>query len=137
MTLFNLLTGIQLSLTVEDTARMAAEDALYDGQFRRLRDCDVEKLDVIRKHETDTEVIVWSSARVDGQLMVVRHVEPLTPSEDEEVAIARSRGQSLPTSYNEFLKNIEKVSTISGSHRYIVQLYGRHVRSPEAVFKFG
>ncbi|KZV85980.1 hypothetical protein EXIGLDRAFT_725282 [Exidia glandulosa HHB12029] len=133
MTLFNLLTGIQLSLTVDDTARAVAEDALYDGQFRRLRDCDVEKLDVIRKHETDTEVIVWSSARVDGQLMVVRHIEPVTPSETNAVV----RRQSLSAPHNEFLENIQKVSTISGSHRYIAQLYGRHVRGPEAVFKSG
>ncbi|KZV84139.1 hypothetical protein EXIGLDRAFT_700740 [Exidia glandulosa HHB12029] len=110
MTLFNLLTGIQLSLTVDHTARAVADDARYDGQFRRLRDCDVEKLDVLHKHETEAEVIVWSSARVDGQLMVVRHIEPLTLSANKNIAVALSRRQSLSVSYSEFLKNVEKVS---------------------------
>ncbi|KZV98074.1 hypothetical protein EXIGLDRAFT_702161 [Exidia glandulosa HHB12029] len=139
MTLFNFLNGIQLSLVIDDTAHTVADDAGYDGQawiskFRRLRDCDVEKLDVIHKRETNTGVIVWSSARVDSQLMVVRHVESLTAVESDDVAVSRLRQQSLPAFYFEYLKNIEKVS---GSNRHIVQLYGRHVRGPEAVFRSG
>ncbi|KZV86182.1 hypothetical protein EXIGLDRAFT_774267 [Exidia glandulosa HHB12029] len=76
MQLFRLLTGIQLNLVIDDTARAVAEGARYDGQIRILRDCDIEKRSIIRQVRTDQGTIVWASARVDGHLMVIRYLDP-------------------------------------------------------------
>ncbi|KZV86603.1 hypothetical protein EXIGLDRAFT_698246 [Exidia glandulosa HHB12029] len=46
----------------------------HDGQFMQLRDCQVKKVDVIMKQETEHGTVVYLKARVDGvnELMVVR-----------------------------------------------------------------
>ncbi|KZW00981.1 hypothetical protein EXIGLDRAFT_830401 [Exidia glandulosa HHB12029] len=138
--LFQLLTEIQLSLVadhtasaVDDTATAVAADAKYDGQFRILRDCDIEKLDVIRKCETDEGVVVWASARVKRQLMVIRFLESQPQAKTNTMPMLNGSTQS----WDMYIENIKKVSTVCGSHPNIVQLYGRHIQGPGAVFKAG
>ncbi|KZV85983.1 hypothetical protein EXIGLDRAFT_698801 [Exidia glandulosa HHB12029] len=92
--LFHILNGIQQSA-----------DSKYDGQFRRLRDCDIEKLDVIKRRETDEGVVVWASARVKRQLMVIRYLES-QPKAQTNVA------QGASQSWAAYLENIKKVSSM-------------------------
>ncbi|KZV92342.1 hypothetical protein EXIGLDRAFT_718432 [Exidia glandulosa HHB12029] len=141
--LFQLLTGIQLSLVVDntarivdDTARAVAADMRYDGQFRVLRDCDIDKRDIIERRETDEGTVVWASARVDGQLMVIRYFDSSSNAKRNDGVVAEV-AQQRRTPYHEYLENVKKVSTIIGSHPHVVQLYGRHVQGPAAVFRSG
>lgn len=121
-----LLSGIQLNLVVDDTARAVAADARYDGQvrsslaglrhandllhkFRLLRDCDIDKRDIIERWETNEGAVVWASARVDGQLFVIRYLE--SQSNAETNATMSSNGSSLQwDAYHKYLANIKKVS---------------------------
>ncbi|KZV92344.1 hypothetical protein EXIGLDRAFT_76578 [Exidia glandulosa HHB12029] len=141
--LFQLLTGIQLSLVVDntarivdDTARAVAADMRYDGQFRVLRDCDIRKGNIIERCETDEGTVVWASARVDGQLMVIRYLDPSSDAKRNDGVVAEV-AQWRRTPYHEYLENVKKVSTIVGSHPHVVQFYGRHVQGPAAVFRSG
>lgn len=61
-----------------------------------MRDCDVEKLDVISEYETDDGVVVWQSARVDGRLMVIRYLD--------------SQQSALPDTEVTYLSHIAKLS---------------------------
>ncbi|KZV81384.1 hypothetical protein EXIGLDRAFT_731371 [Exidia glandulosa HHB12029] len=138
--LFQLLTEIQLSLVadhtacaIDDTATAVAADAKYDGQFRILRDCDIEKLDVITTRETDEGVVVWASARVKRQLMVIRYLESQPHAKANTVTTLNGSTES----WDVYIEHMKKVSTVYGSHPHIVQLYGRHVQGPGAVFKAG
>ncbi|KZW00997.1 hypothetical protein EXIGLDRAFT_720052 [Exidia glandulosa HHB12029] len=139
MTLFTVRPSSHLvSLTVDDTARAVAEDARYDGQFRRLRDCDIEKLDVIDTRETDEGVVVWASARVEGQLMIIRYLESQPHAKTEIVGTFHGIPLYRPKyALDVYIEHIKKVSTVCGSHPHIAQLYGRHVQGPGAVFKAG
>ncbi|KZV95529.1 hypothetical protein EXIGLDRAFT_766098 [Exidia glandulosa HHB12029] len=120
LTAGKLLTGLQHGFAIDDVTHTIRGDIRYDGQFRALRDCDVEKLDTMRRHKTSEGTIVWASARIDGQLMVVRYLE------SEENAQPGKR----KTAYPELLT---KVSTLNASHRNVVQLYGRQA-APESMF---
>ncbi|KZV85957.1 hypothetical protein EXIGLDRAFT_775039 [Exidia glandulosa HHB12029] len=127
---------IQLSLVVDDTARAIAADARYDGQIRLLRDCDIEKRKIIMQCATDEGTVTWASARVDGELMVIRYLESSSiVKRDENVVAGVSLQQRAP--YIDYLENIKRLSTVLNSHPHIVQLYGRHVQGPTAVFRSG
>ncbi|KZV92360.1 hypothetical protein EXIGLDRAFT_718448 [Exidia glandulosa HHB12029] len=148
--LFQLLTGLQLSLVVDntaravedtaravdDTARAVIADARYDGQFRVLRDCDIDKRNIIARCETDEGTVIWASARVDRQLMVIRYLDSSSSAKRNDGVVARV-AQRRRTPYHEYLENVKKVSTIVGSHPHVVQFYGRHVQGPAAVFRSG
>ncbi|KZV92338.1 hypothetical protein EXIGLDRAFT_836530 [Exidia glandulosa HHB12029] len=134
--LFQLLTGIQLSLIVGETARAVVADMKYDGQFRVLRDCDIDKRDIIERCETEQGTVVWASARVDGQLLVIRYLDPSpVPQSDNNIVSEVAARRRAP--YHEYLENVAKVSTIRASHPHIVQLYGLHIQGPAAVFRLG
>ncbi|KZV95520.1 hypothetical protein EXIGLDRAFT_834246 [Exidia glandulosa HHB12029] len=140
---YPLLTGIHLSLVVDKTAciadataRAVAADMRYDGQFRVLRDCDIRKGNIIERCETDEGTVVWASARVDGQLMVIRYLDPSSDAKRNDGVVAEV-AQWRRTPYHEYLENVKKVSTIVGSHPHVVQLYGRHIQGPAAVFRSG
>ncbi|KZV95525.1 hypothetical protein EXIGLDRAFT_766094 [Exidia glandulosa HHB12029] len=104
-----LLTGIQLSLVVDNTARAVAADARYDGQIRILRDCDIDKRDIIERCETEQGTVVWASARVDGQLMVIRFLDSSSifkrDCSDAYGVVTWGRAP-----YQEYLENVKKVS---------------------------
>ncbi|KZV98376.1 hypothetical protein EXIGLDRAFT_832180 [Exidia glandulosa HHB12029] len=134
--LFQLLTGIHLSLVVDDTARAVAAEARYDGQIRILRDCDIDKRHIIEQYETDQGTVVWASARVDSQLMAIRYLKPSPIVKKDESLVDGSIPRQWDP-YNQYLQNIKKVSTISGSHPHTVQLYGLHVRGHAVVFRSG
>ncbi|KZV80396.1 hypothetical protein EXIGLDRAFT_756276, partial [Exidia glandulosa HHB12029] len=110
--LFQLVTGVQQTLTLEDVARVVAADVRYDGRFRLLRDCDVETLKVIRKCDTEVGTVVWASARVDGQPMVVRYVDGTAPARDEAV-LEKSRKRPVPV--DKLIDYWKKVSRCQGS----------------------
>ncbi|KZV84133.1 hypothetical protein EXIGLDRAFT_842446, partial [Exidia glandulosa HHB12029] len=145
--LFHLRTAVHMSLevadtarAVDDTARAVAADARYDGQLRLLRDCDIDKQpgNIIRRCETDEGTVVWRSARVDGELLVIRCLESQPNAKTNAVTTLSGSWRCRPCiPYQEYLENIKKVSTVRGSHPHIVQLYGRHTQGPEAVFRAG
>ncbi|KZV84135.1 hypothetical protein EXIGLDRAFT_727585 [Exidia glandulosa HHB12029] len=142
--LFQLLTGIQLSLVadntaraVDNTARAVAADVRYDDQLRLLRDCDIDKREIIERRGTDEGTVVWASARVDGQLFVIRYLESQSNAETNTMTTLNGSSHPWGAKYYEYLENVKKVSTVRGSHPNIVQLYGRHFQGPEAVFRAG
>ncbi|KZV85031.1 hypothetical protein EXIGLDRAFT_753521 [Exidia glandulosa HHB12029] len=113
--LFELTIAIDTRLVVSDVSRLIEEDATYyDGEFRRLRQCDVHKLDVIAERRTDEGVITWAGAEVDGKVMVVRYLEGLSEFNQPGAAW---------TAYPELIKQL---SSVNASHRNVVTLYGIH-----------
>lgn len=77
-------------------------------KFRRLRDCDIEKLDVICRRKTDEGVVVWASVRVKRQLMVIRYLESQS---NVETNAMMTLGNSQPfDSYYEYIENVKQVS---------------------------
>ncbi|KZV85969.1 hypothetical protein EXIGLDRAFT_841098 [Exidia glandulosa HHB12029] len=130
MKLFQLATSIDTRLAVADTAREVEQNALYDGNWRRLRDGDVRKLQVIRQHEIDDGFITYSSARVDGELMTVRYLAS-SACPDETIIRGAPPRQEPWTTYHEV---VQAISTVHNSHPWIVQYFGQRPGPPDATF---
>ncbi|KZV82356.1 hypothetical protein EXIGLDRAFT_843812 [Exidia glandulosa HHB12029] len=110
---FSLAAAIDMRLYIE-------ESALYDGQLRRLRDCDIRMLDVIMERETERSIVTYAKARVDGvsDLMVVKYTRPRTDNGGD--------GEWYDTTGEDVL---EMTSAFDISHPNLSQLYGRAVEN--------
>ncbi|KZV81178.1 hypothetical protein EXIGLDRAFT_844832 [Exidia glandulosa HHB12029] len=110
---FSLAAAIDMRLYIE-------ESSLYDGQFRRVRECDIRKLDVIMQRETEHSTVTYVKARVDGvsDLMVVKYVKPRTENDGGYKWHDATREQVLSVT-----------SDFDISHPNLPQLYGRAVEN--------
>lgn len=83
--------------------------AKHLSKFRVLRDCDIDKRDIIERRETEQGTVVWASARVDGQLMVLRYLDPSPlPQRGNNIVSEVAAWRRAP--YHEYLANVAKVS---------------------------
>ncbi|KZV93932.1 hypothetical protein EXIGLDRAFT_748895 [Exidia glandulosa HHB12029] len=113
--LFSLLTAVDTSIAVSDDTR-------YDGEFRRLRHCDVRKIGVLAQHDCPEGLITWAAARIDGEVMAVRYLEI---ADQTSLALPTSKRKSAAPwdGYPDLLRGL---SSVHASHPYVAQLYGRH-----------
>ncbi|KZV92313.1 hypothetical protein EXIGLDRAFT_769079 [Exidia glandulosa HHB12029] len=70
MKLFQALSLIDARLAVADTARIVEEDVRYEGDWRRLRHSDVQKLHIVHQYAVADGILTYAGARVDGELMI-------------------------------------------------------------------
>ncbi|KZV93922.1 hypothetical protein EXIGLDRAFT_691109 [Exidia glandulosa HHB12029] len=104
--LFQIMIAVDIRFTLGDVTRNVASDSLYDGEFRRLRYCDVHKLATIAQTREACLTVTWARAEVDGKLMVVRY-ETLTRGD----AVPDGVGALFPrATYLEVIKSISLTS---------------------------
>ncbi|KZV87597.1 hypothetical protein EXIGLDRAFT_200306 [Exidia glandulosa HHB12029] len=106
--------------------RLYLEEACqHDGQFRRLREYEVQKLGVILERKTDYGTVIVAKARVDGvsDLMVVKYLKETTRTSPTSNAWTGSGENLLAT-----------ISTLEMAHPNVAQFYGRCVQNGRTRF---
>ncbi|EJD38073.1 hypothetical protein AURDEDRAFT_172834 [Auricularia subglabra TFB-10046 SS5] len=123
--LFGVVALADTSCQTSTAVQLVRDDAHYDGEFRRLRHCDIQKGDLIYQLVSANGALALSSyhAEVDGRVHVVRYFERLR--------IAHGAGGSADGAGADLIERmaiterlLRQVSTVHNSHPYIAQLYG-------------
>ncbi|KZW01815.1 hypothetical protein EXIGLDRAFT_716464 [Exidia glandulosa HHB12029] len=119
---------VETNLRIAETTLQVQQNAQYDGEFRLLRFCDINKLEEIRDFGLGDRCVRYARARVDGTsgVLVLRYLD----TSDGEQAAA-----------NEDVRNIiardsilQKLSNIRNVHPNIARLYGWGTGSPSSRF---
>ncbi|KZV93933.1 hypothetical protein EXIGLDRAFT_767594 [Exidia glandulosa HHB12029] len=123
--LFELTATLDARIAANETARLIEDGALYDGEFRRLRYCDVEVERVLRQCRVEGGTLTWARARIHNSVMIVRF---LRASDDVPQVGA------VDAAWSWYPERIKKISTLPNWHRNVVRMYGWSNGGPETTF---
>ncbi|EJD34788.1 hypothetical protein AURDEDRAFT_176182 [Auricularia subglabra TFB-10046 SS5] len=128
-----ILAALDTNSRVHATYAAMLDDYRYCGQYRNLKDVEVEKLDIIHRDvsQNGDMVVKYHRARVDGRLLVVRYFEESGPPAS---GIATPADATLYDRIAAHDRILEEVSTVRKSHRNVASLYGQGTSSHRARF---
>lgn len=119
-----LVSLLDFDHAIHSTQAAIEDSARFVGEFRLLRHCEVDKLDLIeeRIHQEAERITIarYHRAQVDGQLLVVRYFDSLS-YESHSVRAVENNLCDYITSHDRIL---EAVSSVQRSHRNVVRIYG-------------
>lgn len=120
---FMVVAHLDTNLSVGGLDATVRNQARFEGEFRLLRHCEVEKLDAFfeERSEDDTFVVRYHRARVDGRLFAVRYLEA---NATELALTATEASEASQTRVAEHDHILEELSTVQRSHRNVASIYG-------------
>lgn len=119
------VTLLDVNHHVHATQFSVDDGSRYAGEFRLLRHCEVDKLELIREDRDDSEgsnlVARYHRARVDGQNVVVRYFAGNSCQDSRGLYSEKQRFYERMISQDDIL---EELSTVHNSHQHIARIYG-------------